>query len=167
MKSLCVFIHPMLFLLLLPHVEHGIDSSWLSKKPAIALQTFVFNSSGIVGKTGGRESNPHYLIGNQTWLKNPVNGFWYSLRSLKDIFSTLVQGTASYVFDMWLKNILEKRKQLTAQFHDEFILCLKEGYEEQCRKLVRWSMNKLNEDLKLNRELDCSIQFNKYYSEIH
>jgi len=31
-------------------------------------------------------------IGNQKWLKNPVSGFWYSLRAEKDKFSTLNQG---------------------------------------------------------------------------
>jgi len=30
------------------------------------------------------------------WLKNPVSGFWYSLRSDKDRFSTLNQGTGVY-----------------------------------------------------------------------
>ena len=106
-------------------------------------------------------------VGDQMWLKNPINGFYYSLREMKDVFSTLVQGTASYVFDMWVKYILEKRPQLTGQFHDEIILCIKEGFEEECRELVTYAINKLNETIKLNRELGIDIQFNKSYGKIH
>lgn len=61
---------------------------------------------------------------NETWLVNPVNGFCYNLRSEKDRFSTLAQGTGSFFFDMWVDNILEKqaelfkgRKTLTGSFH--------------------------------------------------
>jgi len=38
-------------------------------------------------------------IGTQMWLLNPISKFWYSLRSDKDKFSTLNQGTGSYIFD--------------------------------------------------------------------
>lgn len=106
-------------------------------------------------------------VGDQMWLKNPINGFYYSLRYMKDVFSTLVQGTASYVFDMWLKYILEKRPQLTGQFHDEIILNIKEGSEEKCRELITYAINKLNETIKLNRELGVDIQFSKSYGNVH
>src|SRR5690606_8327370 len=45
-------------------------------------------------------------VDGQMWLKNPVSGYWYSLRTEKDIFSTLVQGTAAYVFDRYLGAVL-------------------------------------------------------------
>lgn len=106
-------------------------------------------------------------VDNQMWLYNPVSGFWYSLRFMKDVFSTLVQGTASYVFDMWVKKFLSKREQLTAQFHDEVVLCIKEGFEKECESLLRGAVKELNEELKLNRELDISVQFGKRYGEIH
>lgn len=106
-------------------------------------------------------------INDQMWLYNPISKFWYSLRYVKDIFSTLVQGTASYVFDMWVKYILEERPQLTAQFHDEIILQIREGFEERCTALVRRAIDKLNNTVKLNRLLDISVQYNKRYSGIH
>jgi len=106
-------------------------------------------------------------VNGQMWLQNPINKFWYSLRGLKDIGSTLVQGSASYVFDMWVKLILEKRRQLTSQFHDEIVLEIKEGFEDKAKELVTSSINKLNEILGLNRELGISVQFGKRYSEIH
>lgn len=101
------------------------------------------------------------------WLFNPVSKFWYSLRFHKDIFSTLVQGTASYVFDLWVFNIIDERPQLTGQFHDEICLEIKEGSEEQCRELLTKAIDKTNEFLKLNRVLDISIDFGTRYSDIH
>lgn len=106
-------------------------------------------------------------INDQMWLYNPISKFWYSLRYVKDIFSTLVQGTASYVFDMWVKNILEERPQLTGQFHDEVVLQIKEGFEEQCTALIRRAIDKLNGQIKLNRLLDVSVQYHHRYSGIH
>ena len=106
-------------------------------------------------------------VDGQMWLFNPVSKMWYSLRFEKDIFSTLVQGTASYVFDRWVQFILEEREQLTGQMHDEFILCIREGFEDECTKLVNRAMDRLNEELKLNRELACGIAYGHRYSEIH
>lgn len=106
-------------------------------------------------------------VKGQMWLKNPINGFYYSLRYEKDIFSTLVQGTASYVFDLWVMNVRKVRPQLTGQFHDEFILCPKKGFRDKCSALIRAAMKQLNEELKLNRELDCEIQYGDTYAAIH
>jgi len=106
-------------------------------------------------------------ISGQMWLKNPINGFFYSLRSEKDIFSTLVQGSASYVFDRWVQIFRQKRSQLTAQFHDEVVLCLRKGNREKAIQLLRGAIKELNEELQLNRELDIDIQFGDRYSDIH
>lgn len=103
----------------------------------------------------------------QMWLLNPINGFYYSLRYEKDIFSTLVQGSASYVFDLWVQIFRAKRDQLTAQFHDEVVLCLKIGHREECERLLRDSIEEANRQLQLNRKLDIDVQFGKRYSDIH
>jgi hypothetical protein len=105
------------------------------------------------------------------WLFNPVSKLWYSLRAEKDIFSTLNQGTGAYCFDTWVKYIRSKRPQLTAQFHDEVILCIKKSqngdYRTQCGKLLKWAIQMANKELKLNRQLDIDVQFGENYSEIH
>lgn len=103
----------------------------------------------------------------QKWLYNPVSKMWYTLRYDKDRFSTLNQGTGAFIFDLWLKYVLSKRDQVTGQFHDEFILTVKEGYREEATKLIRWAIDKVNEELQLNKEMDVDIQFGKNYSEIH
>jgi len=106
-------------------------------------------------------------IGTEMWLYNPVSRFWYSLRYEKDIFSTLNQGTGVYCFDTWVKNFREVRPQITAQFHDEVVLEIKEGAEEKCKKLLQEALDKTNKELILNVELGIDIQFGKRYSEIH
>ena len=106
-------------------------------------------------------------VQGQKWLWNPISKIWYSLRYEKDRFSTLVQGSASYCFDLWLGLVLKERPQLTGQFHDEFILCIKEGAEDKCRDLLNKAIKKTNDILQLDRELGIDIQFGRRYSEIH
>lgn len=106
-------------------------------------------------------------VDGEMWLLNPINGFWYWLKNTKDIFSTLVQGSASYAFDVWIGFILNQREQLTGQFHDEFISEVLEEEENMMTKITRKAMCQTNKFLKLNRELDCDIQFGYRYSEIH
>jgi hypothetical protein len=106
-------------------------------------------------------------VDGQSWLLNPVSGLWYSLRNKKDIFSTLVQGTAAYVFDVYLGNVLRKRPQITGQFHDEFILNVKKGNREAIKKFLDDCIKETNKMLNLNRELGISVQFGDNYAEIH
>ena len=106
-------------------------------------------------------------VEGSTWQYNPVSKLWYSLRSDKDKFSTLCQGTGTYLFDMWVGFILKEREQLTANFHDEIILEVKKGNRDKCVKLLENSIQKVNSMLKLNRELQVDVQFGNNYSEIH
>jgi hypothetical protein len=108
-------------------------------------------------------------VDGQMWLQNPINKFWYSLRFEKDIFSTLVQGTAAYVFDRWLAIFRAIRPQLTAQFHDECVLLVpkREGVRAKCEALLRGAIKTLNEELNLNRELDIDVAFGDSYDQIH
>lgn len=113
-------------------------------------------------------------IDGQMWQRNPVNGFWYSLRAEKDRFSTLCQGTGAYVFDVWCNNIIKICNQrygcdplLSGQFHDELVLMVKKGYRDLWRDLLNEAMELTNKELKLNRDCACDIQFGDNYSEIH
>jgi len=102
-----------------------------------------------------------------SWLWNPVAQLWVYLKNDKDRFSTLNQSTGTYCFDRWLYHVLEEREQLTAQFHDEGIWELKKGFRDEMTKILKGAINKVNEELKLNRDLDCDVEFGDNYSEIH
>ena len=123
-------------------------------------------------------------VGDKMWLVNPVNGFLYSLRHEKDIFSTLNQGTGVYCFDMWIKYFLIERKKickdldikdisdifvLIGQMHDEVILRLPDNEEakELASSMLKRAITKTNNKLKLNRDLDIDIQFGVNYAKIH
>lgn len=104
---------------------------------------------------------------SQMWQQNPVNGFWYSLRAEKDKFSTLNQGTAVYVFDTWLSYIRGAGLKIPFQYHDEWLKNVPLGEEDATERIVRDSMNKVNDSLKLNVKIGCSVQWGKNYAECH
>lgn len=113
-------------------------------------------------------------VDGQMWQQNPVNGFWYSLRTEKDRFSTLCQGTGAYVFDIWCNNIIKicnerygRDPLLSGQFHDELILQVKKGHRELWTALLHEAMDLTNKELKLNRDCACDIQYGDDYSQIH
>lgn len=113
-------------------------------------------------------------VDGQMWQQNPVNKFWYSLRTEKDRFSTLCQGTGAYVFDIWCNNIIKicetrygRSPMLLGQFHDELILEVRKGHRELWINLLNEAMDVTNKELKLNRDCACDVQFGDNYSEIH
>jgi hypothetical protein len=103
----------------------------------------------------------------QKWLFNPINHLWYSLRHDKDRFSTLVQGSASWCFDTWLRHVRNDGPPTIGQFHDEFIGRIKQQHKERMREHVKEAMRLTNEELQLNRELECDIKFGESYAAIH
>src|SRR5690606_26844478 len=137
----------------------------ISEKEAKKIHTAYWKKNWAIKRVA--EDQKVINVDGQMWLLNPINGFYYSLRYEKDVFSTLVQGTASYVFDLWVGYIRSERPQLTAQFHDEVVLEIKKGYREKCSSLIQWAIKQVNSQLKLNRRLDVDIQFSSNYSEIH
>lgn len=110
-------------------------------------------------------------IEGQTWLYNPISGLYYPLRSKKDVFSTLVQGTASFIFDYWLALIIKSGygDALLGQFHDEFILQVKDTEKEKVKveKLIGLAIKRVEEKLNFNVTLRCGTQFGYKYSDIH
>lgn len=106
-------------------------------------------------------------VNGQEWVYNPVSKFWYSLRSRKDIWSTTNQSTGVFCFDSWIREFRKVRSQLTMQMHDEIGIEIKEGSRDKAEKLLRDAIDKVNEKLKLNVNLDISVQFGKSYADIH
>ena len=101
------------------------------------------------------------------WLWNPVANIWVFLKAKKDRFSTLNQSTATYAFDRWVYYILEMRPQMTGQFHDEVVLELLKGNREAMQDLLNKAMDKVNDELQLNRKLSCGTEFGNSYAEVH
>jgi hypothetical protein len=104
-------------------------------------------------------------IDGKMWLQNPTNMFWYSLRNEKDKFSTLNQGTAVYVFDIWIGFMRRMGIKIAYQCHDEVMFNTKK--KEKTKEMIKDSMQMVNNLLKLNIEVGCSVDFGKNYAEIH
>lgn len=113
------------------------------------------------------------LSDKSKWQRNPISLYWYSLRSDKDRFSTLVQGSGAYILDLWLfhaEKLANKRGldfTLLGQFHDELVIECPEDEKADYEKLIKDAIGKVNKQLKLNRELGCDVNFGSKYSDIH
>jgi hypothetical protein len=101
------------------------------------------------------------------WLQNPVSKFWYSLRSEKDRFSTLNQGTGVFCFDSWVSLCRKNGIKTVGQFHDEIIAVVKKGEEDATKGVMEGAIEILNEKLKLNVPLGVDAQFGTTYADIH
>lgn len=110
---------------------------------------------------------------------NPINKMYYPLKTAKDRFSTLIQGSGSYVLDLWLMFIFKRLKlanevglfkfppKLIATFHDELIIEINNLDRDNLQNLVNDAMVDVNKALNLNVDLTCDIKFGINYSEIH
>ena len=101
------------------------------------------------------------------WLKNPVSGFWHSLRSEKDRFSTLNQSTGVYCFDRWVKECRGMGLETIGQFHDEVIVLTKEGDEDKVENIMQMAISNVNHEVNLNVPLGTDVQFGNTYADIH
>ena len=106
-------------------------------------------------------------IGDETWLLNPVSGFWHNLRSDKDRFSTLNQSTGVFCFDTWIAILSTGGLWPIGQFHDEVILAIPKGQEEDTEALLKKAIGMANNKFKLNVPLDVDVQFGSNYASIH
>lgn len=105
--------------------------------------------------------------GGKTWVLNPISGFWLSLRTERDIFSTVNQSSAVFVFDTWLKNIREQKIEVALQYHDEILFNVLDGHKEITRAKIKKAMDLTNNKLKLNITAGCSVEFGDNYSSCH
>lgn len=103
------------------------------------------------------------------WVLNPVSGFWYSLRSEKDRFSTLNQSTGVYCFDRWVAEGVKRGYHPIGQFHDEVILAVKKDYDTGriAEEVLRENISCVNDQLVMNFPLDIDVQFGITYADIH
>ena len=114
-------------------------------------------------------------VKGQKWQWNPVAKMWYFLKAEKDRFSTLNQGTGSYVFDIWLmqirKKIIEQNLNLEymarLQMHDEHLSICKKEDVDTLKNIFEDAMKEVNKLLKLNIVIEIDTQVGKNYADVH
>ena len=140
-------------------------NSGMTKTVASRLLTAFWERNWAIQTVASQVRTKEVL--NGMWLLNPVSGFWHSLRSERDKFSTLNQSTGVYCFDTWVSLCRAKGIKLCGQFHDEVIGPIKEGEEANTEKLMKEAANELNTKVNLNVPLGIDVQFGKTYADIH
>ena len=150
---------------------YGVGASKLSRELGVNVKQAKSLLDGFWRRNWAINSVAKSLqvrtLGDKMWLKNPVSGFWYSLRSDKDRFSTLNQGTGVYCFDTWVRHCKESGVQVIGQFHDEIIALIPEGSEGQTEDTLKTAISDTNSVVNLNIPLEVDVQFGKTYADIH
>ena len=106
-------------------------------------------------------------VRDQMWLYNPVSGFWYSLRTDKDRFSTLNQGTGVYCFDTHIRNVRKQGIIISLQYHDEIGFTFTKELVEVIKAKLQKAIELTNQQLCLNVPLGISIDIGNNYAESH
>lgn len=107
------------------------------------------------------------VLRDQEWVLNPLNNFWYVLRSEKDIFSVVNQSAGDYCFTVYLKNIKKEYDVVVANFHDEALLRGKKGQEELLVSVIQKAIARTNKQIKMNVTLGMDYAIGSNYSEVH
>lgn len=151
---------------------YGVGKDKLSRelfitvsKAALLLEAYWERNWSI--KTVAEEQYVKKLKDGTMWLKNPVSGFYYSLRYEKDRFSTLNQGTGVFIFDSWVMRCRRKGVVVQLQMHDEILFKVNPSEKEVIKKKLEEAMNEVNDSLYLNVSVSADIQFGGSYSEVH
>ena len=140
------------------------ETGMTNKEAKVLLEAFWSRNHAI--EKVAKSLRTRELFGGM-WLKNPVSGFWYSLRSEKDRFSTLNQSTGVFCFDTWVSLCRSKGIKCIGQFHDEVIALVERGKEGHVEEIMHEAAIKLNEKVKLNVPLGTDVQFGNTYADIH
>ena len=151
---------------------YGIGSAKLAREMGIPVK----EAQGLIDaywqrnwsvKTVASEIFTKTTKGKKLWLKQPVSGFWYSLRNDRDIWSTTNQGTGVYCFDKLLSILRDKGVKITATFHDEFISSLLAEDKGKMDKILKDSCDLLNDQLGMNVKMGVDHAYGKSYAEVH
>ncbi len=142
-------------------------------KEAVNLHKVYWKRNWAVKETANRVKTKivYYKDKPYTWLYNPVSRLWLFLKVEKDRFSTLNQSTGVYVFDFWLalvrKALAPLGIKVILQYHDELLLICPIELKEKVSKILYNSMERLNNSLKLNVEINISTDWGFNYAQCH
>jgi hypothetical protein len=106
-------------------------------------------------------------VRGQLWVLNPGNGYYYTLRKMNDIFSTVNQGYGSYLHILWCRNVRTLGVKIVGNFHDEILtVCKKEDYKDVKAKL-HLAMEMANKQAKLRVPLKVEVKKGLNYGDVH
>ena len=159
--------------------QYGAGASTISRTAGVDLATAkklvkaykkLNWSINEIAKNQIRKTVSH---GMYQW--NPYSKMWYYLKTEKDSFSTLVQGSGSYLLDLWLKCIdnikvrdgIKDELRLCMNIHDEQLQEYQSLTDEYVKDIFQEALDMVNKTLKVKIPFGCDTQMGRKYSEIH
>lgn len=112
-----------------------------------------------------KEIESKTLKSGKTYVKNPINGYWYFLEFEKDKFSAVNQSSGQYILDLYILLVRIKYKVLF-QYHDELLIEVPKEEEEEAKTYLKACIDKINATLKLNVKVRASYLGGKNYGEV-
>lgn len=106
-------------------------------------------------------------VRKQLWVQNPLNNFWYTLRSSHTVFSVVNQSAGDYCFTLYLWNAKKLGLPVIANFHDEFLGRVKKGEEDLYIERIKKAITMTNKQVKMNVTLGMDYALGKNYAEVH
>ena len=139
-----------------------------SRSEASTLLTTYWERNWSV-KVIAKEQYVKTLKDGTMWLKNPVSGFYHSLRFEKDIFSTLNQSTGVYCFDTFVAYCAAAGVEIPMQYHDEILVECDDDEQSinDTKERMQNAITKTNEKVKLNVKLATDVQTGHNYAQCH
>lgn len=150
---------------------YGIGAAKLSKELKITkqeaqnlLDAFWERNKAIKQFSDDQETKS--ALGS-LWVKNPLNGFFYSLRGERDIFSTVNQGSGAYIHQLICEGLLRQGIKIQGSFHDEWLGNVKKGDEEGIIKIMKDNAKRVKSWLPIDVAVDIDYKFGDSYAKIH
>lgn len=139
-----------------------------SRQEASDLLTAYWERNWSV-KVIAKEQCIKTLKDGSMWLKNPVSGFYHSLRFEKDIFSTLNQSTGVYCFDTWVAYCKAAGVIIPMQYHDEILAECDDDEQsiKDTKEKMQNAITRTNEKVRLNVTLSIDVQTGYDYAQVH
>lgn len=155
---------------------YGVGAAKLSvtigstQKEARKLLDAYWDIHWSVKEFSKRQRTLLYPLGNdesEMWVRNPLNGFWYSLRNEKDIFSTVNQSAGDYIFTLWQQYLLDEGFPLMGGFHDEIVANAKEDRVEEYKDILDSAIAWVSNDLDLTIPVEVDYKTGNNYADVH
>jgi DNA polymerase I-like protein with 3'-5' exonuclease and polymerase domains len=109
------------------------------------------------------------IVDKEMWMKHPINGYYYSLRTEKDKYSLACQSTASYVLDTFVLLMRRKGWRISLTYHDEILFNIIDTPKNR-KKVdddIQWCMKVINEKFGFTVHLSAAPEFGESYASVH
>ena len=106
-------------------------------------------------------------VDGRNWIYNPFTKLWLLLTADHIKFSSCNQNFGACVFDLFLWYLVQAGIKPIMTIHDELSFYIKEGEEDLARKVVKESMDKVNNAFNQPIKFESEPEFATSYGSVH